>query len=197
MHMSMVTQSHVSGRRHATPDARCRELRLWLPPARLRRYALMKHLAAAGFAAIFLGWMLLQWSNPIMRCGAAALGLATVWITVRSSLAERGRTAGRQVELIDRTLRITMPDSNVRLRLADVAHGRWRDDAGLSLHDRDGRLLGLIDTGCIADETEARTFLHWLRDRAGISLRVHWSDTPTDIERDPQPPMPTRQTVQG
>lgn len=195
--MSTVTQTHVSGRRHATPGARCRELCLWLPPTRLRRYVLMKHLAAAGFAAIFLGWMLLHWPNPIMRCGAAVLGLATVWIAVRSSLVERDRAAGRQVELIENMLRITMPDGDTHVTLAEMHHGRWRDDAGLSLHDHHGRLLGLIDTGCIADENEARTFLHWLRDRAGISLRVRWSAHQPNIITNAAAAIPTPPTQRG
>jgi hypothetical protein len=195
--MGTLTHSNACDLHRADHDPRGRESRLWLPPARLRRYMLMKCLAAAGFAAIFLGWMLLQWFNPLLRGIAAALALATVWITVRSSLAERRRAAGRQVELLDAALRITTPGRETCLPLAELDHGQWSDDAGLSLHDRDGRPLGLIDTGCIADESEARAFLHWLRDRAGISLRVRWSDHQPNIIHAPTSVITTPPTARA
>ena len=37
---------------------------------------------------IFVGWMLIMWSNPVMRFAAAALVIITVWITVASWRAQ-------------------------------------------------------------------------------------------------------------
>lgn len=154
---------------------------LWLAPRRLRRYAIMKALGAAGFAAIFAGWMLIQWSNLAMRLAAAGLLTTTLVVTVRTIAADRRRAHGRQVAVMGdeggpRRLKITTPDAAADLPLEALAAGRWREDAGLDLLDAAGRTLATLDRGLVEDEHEARAFLGWLRAHSGLALRVKWTD---------------------
>jgi len=46
---------------------------LWMPPGRMWRYQIAKLVGGALVAAIFGGWLMIQWSNPVMRWLCIAL----------------------------------------------------------------------------------------------------------------------------
>ena len=151
---------------------------LWLPPASLRRYQWAKGIGSVVFASTFFGWMILQWSSPMMRWAAAILIGLTVWVTLVSLLSDRRRARGRQIHIEAGTLCITSPGRTTRVFLADVADARWRNDTisntGLWLYDSDGRTMAHLDTPFLADQSEARRFLAWVRQQATLSSVVRW-----------------------
>jgi hypothetical protein len=148
----------------------------------MRRYQLAKAIGGALVLLIFVGWLVLQWSNLLMRLFAVALILITVYVVTISLLTDRRRAAGRQLAIEHGSLRITTPGEIRALLLSEIALAEWRDEpadeAGLRLLDRHGRELARIDFALLADESEARTFLGWLRDRAGVTLKARWPPAP-------------------
>ena len=79
---------------------------VYLPPERMRRYEWAKAVGAMFLMVIFGGWLILQWSNPVMRALAAALLLLTGWFTGKSIVIDWLRMRGRQISLVDGVLRI-------------------------------------------------------------------------------------------
>jgi hypothetical protein len=157
------------------------EHNLWLPPRHLRRYQRAKLLGGTLVVAIFAGWLYLQWSNLAMRLVAIALILATAWVVLSSMLADANRARGRQIAVEGDKLRVTRPEGETLVTLADAASAEWRDEpigrAGLWLLDARGQSLAHLDAALLADQAEARVFLGWLRDRTGITLPTRWPAT--------------------
>lgn len=153
---------------------------VFLPPERMKRYQWNKIIGAAFFAAIFGGWLFIQWSNPTMRLIASVLLLVTLWVTLRSILSDALRMRGRQLAISDGVLRITTPSGEAFVRLAEVAAARWNEDdaasTGMIFYDANGRELGVIDGYFLADQPEARTFLFWARQHANIEFPIHWPE---------------------
>lgn len=150
---------------------------LWLPPARMRQYAIARIVGGLLFAAIFAGWMVIQWSNVTMRFASAALIVLTAWVTVSSILSDARRMRGRQVEWDGDAMLVTTPDSFKRVRLAEITHATWREttaDYGLTFYDQYNTPLARLDENIIADEAEARTFLRWLRNQTETKFEVRW-----------------------
>ena len=155
---------------------------LWLPPKSMRRYQWAKGIGGLLFVATFLGWMLLQWSSPIIRWATAAMVALTAWVTLASLISDHRRSRGRQIRLEREALCVTSPRGSTRVVLADVAEARWRPDtssqAGLWLYDRRGLALLHLDAPFLADESEARRFLAWARQRAVLPFAVRWEGPP-------------------
>ncbi len=167
-----ATQPHPPYARHPFGE----EKDLWLPPRQMRRYQRNKIIVGLLVSAIFVGWLTLQWSSPIMRLVSAGLVAVTLWTMIQSTANDRRRTNGRQVKVSDGQWVVTTPDQVVQLRLADVAMARWRDDddPGLWLYDAAGQLLVHLDTDFLADQAEARNFLGWVRRQSEIPFDVEW-----------------------
>lgn len=155
------------------------ESHLWLPPRRLKRYRASKIAAALLMAGIFAGWMVIQWSIPAMRYFAGALLIVTVWVLGASLIQDRRRDYGRQIAVVSGKLIVTSPQETRDIVLAQLHHGQWNEEsAGLCLLDSSDRTVANLDTDFLADENEARQFLHWLREQTDIALRVDWPATP-------------------
>ena len=169
----------------AQPEAtRADERHLWMPPRRLRDYARARVLGAVLFSLIFVGWMIIQWSSPVMRYGSMVLIGITAWVTAVSVLGDLRRARARQVAVNTTdpaTLEITTPQGTTRVALKDVASAAWREstmeETGLWLYDGDGKLLAQIDGDTIVDQAEARVFLRWLRERVTVPFEVKWPAT--------------------
>jgi hypothetical protein len=157
----------------ATPQADADRV-VYQPPQLLAKYERAKLIGGLLFAAIFAGWLWLQWSNPWMRVAAGALLLLTAWITASSIVTDLRRHQGRQIELAGRALLVTTPEGTCWIQLPDVAVAQWTDDAGLRFDRADGQTLGRIDLVTLADEDEARRFLGWLRQHAQVDFAVQW-----------------------
>jgi hypothetical protein len=144
----------------------------------MRRYQLAKLVGGALILIIFAGWLVLQWSNLAMRVFAIVLMLVTLYVMCVSILGDRVRSRGRQIAIEHGTLRVTTPEATAAVLLSEIALAEWREEpveqAGLHLLDPRGRGLAHIDTALLADEAEARAFLGWLRDRAGVTLKTRW-----------------------
>lgn len=154
------------------------ESNLWLPPRRMRQYEIAK--AATGLIAIFiLAWLTAQWSG-VMQWMGIALIIITAWVTIGSIITDIRHARGRQVGVEGGTLRITDGQDVNEVPLCDISRAQWRDDdaaeTGLFLYGEGNEELGRLNTHFLADETEARTFIGWLRGRAGITLHVDWPD---------------------
>ena len=186
---------------HATtiqPAPATDERHLWLPPGRLRQYVRARLLGAIGMAAIFTLWLVLQWSNPVMRYASMALIGVTAWITWVSIAGDIRRNRSRQVEVvhvpapggaatgecaspIEPCLRVTTPAVVSQFPIADVKDAQWREDtdaaAGLWFYDVNGKPLAHLDLNYIGDQDEARSFLRWLRQRAEVRFEVRWPAT--------------------
>ena len=160
----------------------------------MRRYQWSKALGGLVFAGIFAGWMVLEWSSPMMRVIAGVLMVVTLWVTTASVLIDAARSRGRQLTLSAGRLDITTPGAPATPRapgtpatsesvtLADVAYARWRDGmsdvdggaAGLVFFDHNDRPLARLDNVFLRDEAEARAFVGWLREHAEIIFEVRW-----------------------
>jgi len=162
---------------HAT-SAPAAESPLWFPPKSMRRYQWAKGIGGAIFALTFAGWMLLQWSSPMMRWVAVGLVAMTAWVTVASLISDHRRSRGRQVRLDREALWITSPRGTTRVVLAEVAEAHWRQDTssktGLWLYDHGGRAMAHLDAAFLADQGEARRFLAWARRQAPLRFAVRW-----------------------
>lgn len=140
----------------------------------LVRYERAKVVGGLLFAVIFAGWLWLQWSNPWMRWLAVGLLIVTAWAIASSIMTDLRRHQGRQIELAGKALLVTTPEGTCWIQLPDVAHAQWLGDKGLCFVRADGQALGTIDLVTIADENEARRFLGWLRQHAGVGFVVRW-----------------------
>ncbi len=150
---------------------------LWLPPGRMRQYAIARATGGVLFAAIFAGWMVIQWSSVTMRIIAASLIALTAWVTATSIAGDARRMRGRQVEYLGDALLITTPDGELTVPLDAIARATWNEEAdspGLAFHDRNESCLVRLDENIIADEAEARAFLRWLRSHAETTFEVKW-----------------------
>ncbi len=158
----------------------CDEHDLWLPPRRMLRYQIAKFLGALVVAGIFVGWLVIQWSNPVMRVLTLMLLALTVWVTLASILGDFFHGRGRQLALRQGQLTLRVGPLNTVLPLSRIALARWREDdyhtAGLWLLDRDEKPLAHLDLDFLADQDEARAFLRWARQRAELNFPVHWPD---------------------
>ncbi len=166
---------------HDAPAATAQrvEQNLWLPPARLRRYEWNKVIGGLLACTIFAGWLVLQWSNPVMRLVSLLLITVTAWVVVSSIRDDRRHSHGRQIALTHDILSITMPDATTPVRLADVALAQWRDDdqPGLWFYGTDNRVLAHLDTDFLADQEQARRFLRWARQLTPLPFDVRWPHT--------------------
>ena len=156
---------------------------LWLPPEQMKRYHRVRIGGGALLALIFLGWMVLQWSNPVMRWLAGGLAAVTVWITAAAVWRDVRRGRGRQITLIVQPAAfiIDTPGRHQRIDVNRIARAEWReetDDAvGLWLFDAEGTVLAHLDAAFLADQAEARTFLAWARRYVDLPFAVHWPET--------------------
>lgn len=153
------------------------ESSLWLPPKRMRQYAIARMVGGLLFAAIFAGWMAIQWSNVVMRFTGGALIVLTAWVTATSIVTDARRMRGRQVECDGESLTVTTPDSASPVPLNAIGGCKWSeapDAYGLSFYDHNNKLMAHLDENIIADEAEARAFLRWLRTRTAATIEVIW-----------------------
>ncbi len=167
--------------RGAVPPAKDPEKLLWMPPKRLRRYQWQKVLAGALVSVIFLGWLAIQWSSPLVRTMSLLLLGVTAWVVVRSIADDAARSHGRQIALIpgpSPALEIATPHSLVRVPLHNVHEAQWCEEpleqAGLWLFDEHHRALGHLDSAFFADQLEACAFLRWARRQVHIDFPVRW-----------------------
>ncbi|MBI1336631.1 MAG: hypothetical protein GC164_06685 [Phycisphaera sp.] len=174
--MSSVAQPsrHTTVTRNTTPE----EPDLWLPPRRMRRYQLAKVGGALVVTLIFVGWLVLQWSNPAMRYLTLALLAITLWVTLASILGDLARSRGRQLRIAGGKMTVKLGEQLTTISLEKIFRGQWREDAydtaGLWLIDQNGATLAHLDTGYLADQDEARAFLRWARQRAKFDFPIQW-----------------------
>lgn len=151
---------------------------MWMPPGRMWRYQLAKAVGGLLVAAIFAGWLLIQWSNPVMRILCMVLIAITAWVVYASIRQDIVRGRGRQLQLTADRMTIVGPDAQQVLRLNDIGYARWREDtqesAGLWFYDREDRTLAHLNTAYLGDQSEARAFLNWARQRAPMGFDVRW-----------------------
>ena len=146
----------------------------------MAKYQAVKLIGAAFFAAIFAGWLWLQWSNPIMRVIAGGLLFMTIVFTWKAHVADdrRVRSGRLAVSQKQRSITITHHDESKTIALQDVARAVWRNDSeanmGLWLYDNEGKALAHIDGTFVAHEAEARKFLAWLRTLVDVPFQVSW-----------------------
>jgi len=152
---------------------------MWLPPNLMHRYQWNKVIGGLLVSVIFIGWLILQGSNPAMRILAITLIVVTCWVVIRSMLDDTRRNRGRQITLADGVMRITTPDGTSPIRLADVALAQWcqNDPPGLWFYDQQHQPLAHLDTVFLADQTQARNFLGWARQHADLPFEVRWPKT--------------------
>ena len=152
------------------------ERNLWLPPRRMRRYQLAKAVGGLLFAMIFVGWMVIQWSNVLMRNVAGILVALTAWVTIRSIVVDIDRSRGRQLAIEPDRLIIIRPNEEQSIELSDVAKAVWQNEPepAMTLYGHDGSTLAQLDRAFLADESEARTFLGWARRQTDLPFDVDW-----------------------
>lgn len=156
----------------------CDDRNLWLPPGRLRRYQRNKVIVGLLMAAIFAGWLVAQWSNLLLRGVSLGLMLTTFWIVIRSLVVDTRRSRDRQVLVQGQCLVIEGSGRTQRAILTDVTVAHWYNQpqarAGLWFYDDCGQVLAHLDSAILADESEARAFLGWARQRADCPFEVRW-----------------------
>jgi hypothetical protein len=157
------------------------EQNLWLPPKRMARYQLIKLGGGLIMITIFVGWLVLQWSNLSMRWFALTLLTITTWVVVMTCINDRLRSRGRQLSIDSNHMVLTKPNEQIDITLSDVAYAQWREDdmqtAGLWLFDRSDQELAHLDLDFLGDQDEARSFLRWARQRTDFSFEVRWPVT--------------------
>lgn len=149
------------------------EINLWMPPTRLREYQRAKFVGAILFTFIFGGWLVIQWSNSVMRYAMIGLIVVTQWTTLQSVLTDRRRSRGCQVVIYDGVIEVVVDGRRERVSVTDIARAEWRL-AGMSFFSQDGRLLLNLNEDILADEDEARAFLGWARKRTDLPFTIHW-----------------------
>lgn len=159
----------------ATPPT---DTNLWLSPRRLRRYEVAKGVGAVLFASLFVVWAMAVWPQLLPTLIATALVLITLWVTVTSVVRDRQRSRGRQLRITAHAMHLTVPGAATRIPWVDVHSARWLDEhsssQGLWLYGATGQPLAHIDRAFLADQSEARAFLGWARQRAPLRFSVAW-----------------------
>ena len=154
------------------------ECNLWLPPRRLRSYICAKIAVSLIVGIIFVGWLWIQWSNPVMRIVAIALLIVTAWVLVGSILDDITRSRGRQLAIDGDDVLVKLPTGETRFRQSHLHHAHWRSDdvesLGLWFFDADNQTLAHLDDGFAGDEAEARALVDWLRKHTQLQLPVQW-----------------------
>lgn len=156
---------------------------VWMPRRRMLWYQCGKIVTGSLMIATFTGWLLLQWANPWARIGTIAAGVITGWVVVYTVFNDVRRMRGRTLRL-DRdaagagSLVITQPHEAARVELAAVTYAQWRNDqaeyVGLWFHGENDRPLVHLHAAFLANPSEARAFLGWLRARTKADFPVHW-----------------------
>ena len=159
----------------ATPPT---DANLWLSPRRLRRYEAAKGVGAVLFASLFFVWAMASWPQRLPTLIATPLVLITFWVTVTSVVRDRQRSVGRQLRITSHAMHLTLPGAAIRVPWGDVHSARWLDEEsssqGLWLYGAAGQPLAHIDRAFLADQSEARAFLGWARQRASLRFPVAW-----------------------
>jgi hypothetical protein len=167
--MSQIASSKVN----PPPD-----VHLWMPPGRMQQYHLARAIGGTLAAVIFVGWLLIQWSNPVMRLFACALVVMTAWITVQAIAADIRRSRGRQISLSGGVMTVTTQADQNCVALADVVLAQWHDEPaekiGLWLIDDQDNVLAHLDERFLADQAEGRAFLQWARAHDRLDFPVRW-----------------------
>ena len=176
----MLFRSAHGGESRDTGRVTPSERDLWMPLAKLYRYQGFKLIGSLMMSGIFLGWLVLQGSNPVMWWLCVGLIAVTLWVVLTSMVHDARRARDRQVWVIDAVMGVTTPRGAVQICLDEVAWAQWRDevDPGLWLYNREGQPLMHLDLDCLADQAEARMFLNWARQRTDLSFKVYWPTTP-------------------
>lgn len=153
---------------------------VWQPVERIRRYQWMKIVVGCFLVGIFGLWLVVQWSNPLMRGVSLILMATTAWVVFASIRDDLARNWGRQVSVGDGRLWIQADGRQVEVVFERVVLGRWREDdqPGLWFYDEGDVPIGHMDNEFLADQDEARAFLRWLRRGAGVRFEVRWPETP-------------------
>ncbi len=150
----------------------------WLPPHRMRSYAIARAIGAVIFASIFIGWIFIQWSNPTMRIVASALVIITAWVTAYSIVRDARRASGRQITAKSGALEITDHAGTFTLHMTDVGEAKWIEDStetfGLWFYDQQGNTLAHLDENYLDGQAEARTFMGWVCARMDVPFKVQW-----------------------
>lgn len=155
---------------------------VWLPADAMTRYWRAKVVGGLLFATLFAGWLVIQWSNMVMRLLALSLLVGTVWMTWESIASERRRFVGRKVSVSSEDLRIEQPEAVQEVKLARIDHMRWIAEgnseraAGLWWFDSASTALLHMDDQLLANEREARSFIGWLRQQTSLQAPVRWND---------------------
>lgn len=161
---------------HATAQP-ATESALWLPPGRMKQYAIARVVGGVLFATIFAGWMVIQWSNVTMRVAAGGLIVLTAWVTASSIMTDAKRMRGRQVAWGDSAIIVSTPAGETRVRMSEIARAVWRRNSeafGMMFYDHRGAVLVRLDESFLSDESEARVFLRWLRTKTRTDFEVTW-----------------------
>lgn len=150
----------------------------WLPVHRMRSYAIARVIGGALFAAIFVGWIFIQWSSPAMRIIASSLVVITVWVTLGTIIRDARRAAGRQITAKPGALEITNHDGMRTVRMTDVGRVAWQEESadtfGLWFYDTQDNVLARLDENYLDSEAEARTFIGWVHARMDVPFKVSW-----------------------
>ncbi len=150
----------------------------WLPPRGMRHYAIARAVGGLIFAVIFVGWIVIQWSNPTMRVVGGVLVVVTAWVTVVSIVRDAHRAKGRQITAKPGVLEIVGPASAITVRMAEVGEVKWEEQTserfGLWFYDREGGVLAHLDGYYLDGQAEARTFMGWVLARMEVPCKVTW-----------------------
>ncbi len=146
----------------------------------MARYQWNKTIGGLLFASIFAGWMVIQWSSVAMRFVAGGLMVVTAWVTIASVVADVRRSRGRQLAVEPGRLIIESPGDRRVIDVTQVARAQWRNtpEPILTLYDAEGVVVAELDAAFLADESEARTFLGWARQRTDLPFEVDWPPAP-------------------
>ena len=188
----MATATPASALPANSASSESAESHQWLPPQRMRRYQWVKAGGGLLFVLLFIGWMWLQWSNPVMRWLAGGLTVITAWVTLASIIDDRRRVGHRQLTAESDRWIYETEQRRVVIPLASVARARWRHDdpraTGLWLFDHDDEVIAHLDDHLLGDEAEARTFIGWARLKSRLPFSVTWPDTAGDLSSSPARP---------
>lgn len=146
----------------------------------MRSYAIARAIGGAIFAAIFVGWIFIQWSSPAMRIIGSSLVVITAWVTIVSIVRDTRRAEGRQITAKPGALEVTDHADVRTIRMVDVAVVKWQEDTaerfGLWFYDKDDNVLARLDENYLDGQAEARTFMGWMQARMELPFKVIWPD---------------------
>ncbi len=171
----------------------------WMSRQRLMTYQRNKALGGRLIGAVFIGWLWLQWSNPVMRVVAICLTGLTIWMTTSSIVSDLRRAKGRALSLIGQSLYIARPDVDaLTLPLESIARAHWRENSpqtlGLWLFDKNEQVLIHLDDHFLESQDEARAFLGWARKYADLNFQVTW-EAPGIFDAPGSPPVNPREMM--